>query len=115
MALNAKQKRACEVLVAEPERQYKEIAAVVGVDTATLWRWRQKPEWREYEHALCMDRFQDLERLAIQKLQQNASKGNQRAVEYILNYVGYLPNTKVDVSTNDIVITITGEDDGDKD
>lgn len=115
MALNAKQKRACEVLVANPDKHYREVAAVVGVDTATLWRWRQKPEWREYEHALCVARFQDLERLAINQLQQNASRGNQRAIEYILNYVGYMPNTKVDVSTNDIVITITGDADGDKD
>lgn len=110
MALNSKQKRAAEILVAEPERQLGDIAQELGVAESTFWRWRQTEEFKEYEHELCMERFRDLEKIAIQKLKENAKNNNQKAIEYILDYIGYKASEKLDVRSGDITINIVGDD-----
>lgn len=108
--LNSKQKRAAEIIVAEPEKHLGDIAQELGVDFSTLWRWRQKPEFKEYEHELCLERFKDLEKLAIYKLKENAKNNNQKAIEYILDYIGYKPEEKIDIRSGDIVVNITGDE-----
>ena len=108
MALNSKQKAACELMVAKPELSYEEVASEIGVSDVTLWRWRQKAEWRDYEHELCHQRFMDLERLAVRKLKENVSKNNQKAIEYALDYAGYKAATKLEAEVStDIEINIT--------
>ena len=52
----------------------------------------------------------DLEKLAIQKLKENATKGNMRAIEYLLDYIGYKATEKIDVTSGDITINITGDE-----
>lgn len=107
MALTAKQKLAVEIMVSQPEKTYAEVASEVGVDDATLWRWRQKEEFQEYSHALCMQRFKDMEKMAIKKLQENAVNGNQKAIEYILDYIGYKATTKLEADVaNEVTINI---------
>ena len=99
-------KRCAEILVAEPETQINDIAKELGVDPSTVWRWRQRDDYKEYEHQLCHARFMDLEKLAIQKLKENASNNNQKAIEYLLNYIGYKPTEKVEISDTTINIEI---------
>ena len=106
MALNAKMKLAAEIMVADPEKYYVDVATEVGVDESTLWRWRKRDDFQEYEHELCLERFKDLEKLAIKKLKENAMKNNQRAVEYILDYVGFKATEQVEVSEKVINICI---------
>lgn len=109
-ALTSKMKRCAEILVAEPETPLGDIAKELGVDASTLWRWRQREDYKEYEHYLCRERFLSLEKLAIAKLQDNARKGNQRAIEYLLDYIGYKPTEKLDITNGEIVVNITGEE-----
>ena len=104
--LTSKQKKACELLVANPEMKLQDVALEVGVNRVTLWRWTEKPEWQEYEHKLCNKRFKSLEKLAIEKLKQNATNNNQKAIEYILDYIGYKPKEEIDLNT-DFEINIT--------
>jgi transposase-like protein len=105
--LKPKQKLAAEMMVANPEMNYEDIAKKLGVNPATLWRWRKLPEFQDFSHELCMERFKDMERLAIQKLQENIMKNNQKAIEYMLDFVGYktVDKAEIDLST-DINITI---------
>ena len=84
----------------------QDVADELGVNRTTLWKWRQREDYKEYEHQLCHARFLDLEKLAIEKLKENASKGNQKAIEYLLNYIGYKPTEKVEISDTTINIEI---------
>ena len=60
--------KCAEILVNEPEKPIHEVADELGVNRATLWKWRQREDYKEYEHQLCHARFLDLEKLAIEKL-----------------------------------------------
>ena len=104
--LTSKMKRCAEILVAEPEKPIEEVAAEIGVHRATLWKWRQREDYKAYEHELCHTRFLDLEKLAIQKLKENATKGNQRAIEYLLDYVGYKSPETVEIKDKIIKIEV---------
>ncbi len=104
--LTTKMKKCAEILVNEPEKPLGEIAKELGVDMSTLWRWRKRDDYKEYEHQLCHERFLDLEKLAIKKLKENANKNNQRAIEYLLDYIGYKATEKVEVKDTTIRIDI---------
>ena len=105
--LKPKMKKAVELMVANPEMEYAEVAKEIGIDRVTLWKWRQKPEFQEYSNELCMNRFKEIERIAIQKLYENASNGNQKAIEYALDYVGYKSTTKLEAEVaNEVTINI---------
>jgi hypothetical protein len=107
--LTSKMKLCAEILVNEPEKPIDDVANELGVHRATIWKWRQREDYKAYEHELCHERFLSLEKLAIQKLKENATKGNQRAVEYLLDYIGYKATEKVDVRSGDININIVGD------
>jgi uncharacterized protein YjcR len=104
--LTNKQKAAAEFMVANPEMGYDEVAEKLGVNPATLWRWRKREDFKEYSHSLCMERFRDLEKLAIRKLQENIMKNNQKAVEYALDYVGFKSPDTVEIKDKVIKIEI---------
>lgn len=108
MALKPKQMRAAELMALRPEMKDKEIAAEVGISKKTMWVWKTKiPEFMEYYHSICESAFKDMESLAVQKLRENVVKGNQKAIEYALDYLGYQATTKIDAKIdNDITITI---------
>lgn len=107
--LTSKMKKCAEILVNEPEKPIEEVAKELEVHRATVWKWRQRQDYKDYEHELCHARFLDLEKLAIQKLKENATKGNQKAIEYLLDYIGYKASEKIDVRSGEININITGE------
>ena len=69
--LKPKQKQAAEIAVSEPDLSGFKIAERVGVDVNTYYRWKKNPEFTEYIHSLCEDRFKDMEKLAMQKLKEH--------------------------------------------
>lgn len=111
MSLNRKQKLAAEIAASEPLTSGAEIARRVEVDVNTFYRWKKNPEWNDYLHELCQERFKDIEKIAVEKLKENVAKGNQKSIEYVLNYMGYQPEQKIDIRSGDISINITGDDD----
>lgn len=110
VALNRKQKLAAEIMAAEPNLSGAKIAERVQVDVTTFYRWKKNQEFNDYVHTCCIEEFKDIEKIAIQKLRENAAKGNQKAIEYVLNYMGYKPEEKIDLHSSDICINITGEE-----
>lgn len=110
--LTSKMKLCAEILVNDPEKPIDDVAKELGVHRATLWKWRQREDYKEYEHQLCHERFLSLEKLAIQKLKENATKGNQKAIEYLLNYAGYTSTQKVETKVTGVqTISITIDED----
>lgn len=106
MALSNKQKAAAELIVTNPELTLAEVADQLKVSEVTLWRWRNKEEFKEYEHELCVARFKELEKLAVQKLKENVIKNNQRAIEYVLDFTGYKAGESVNIKSDRITVTI---------
>lgn len=110
VSLNRKQKLAAEIMAAEPLTSGAEIARRVEVDVNTFYRWKKNQEWCDYVHTCCVEEFKSIEKMAVQKLRENVGKGNQKSIEYVLNYMGYKPEEKIDINSGDICINITGED-----
>lgn len=97
-------------MAAEPLTSGAEIAKRVEVDVNTFYRWKKNPEWVEYVHTCCVEEFKSIEKVAIKKLGENVAKGQQKAIEYVLNYMGYKPEETLDIRNGDINITVTGDD-----
>lgn len=110
MALKPKQRLAAEISVSEPDLSGMKIAERVGVDVNTYYKWKKNPEFQDYVHELCQIRFKNIEAIAIKKLKENVNKGNQKSIEYVLNYMGFKPEEKIDITSGDICINITGEE-----
>lgn len=109
MALKLKQKRLAEMMVMNPDWSKGKIAQEMGIDPSTIYRWKQNQEFKEYMHSLCQDRFKDMERLAVKKLQEHIKNGNWKATQYVLDNLGYKPEEKIDIHSSDININITGD------
>ena len=106
-ALKPKQKALAELMVLKPELTNVEYAKEINIDPKTLYKWKKTVEFQDYIHELCQEKFKDLEKLALEKLKENMAKGNQKAIEYALDYLGYKADTKITAElTNDITITI---------
>lgn len=111
MSLKPKQRLLAELMVAKPELTNLQYAEEVSIDPKTVYKWKKEQEFQDYLHELCLDRFRDLETLAIEKLQENMNKGNQKAIEYALDYLGYKATTKVDANvTGEQTINISIEE-----
>lgn len=104
--LTAKKKALAELMVNEPKLSNVEYAKRIGIDPKTLYKWKKTVEFEEYLTELCRDKFKGLEAIAIDSLKKNALKGNQKAIEYILNYCGYQATQKVEVSETVISVDI---------
>lgn len=108
--LNEKQQKAIRLLTCGEGLTYAAIAEAVGIDSKTLWRWRNEPDFALFQQELAKvenERWMatvDLARKAAAKL---CAEGNQKMVEFVLKNEGYNPTQKVeaDVKT-DITITI---------
>lgn len=110
MALNTKQRKAIELLTCGKGLTLKEIAEEVNINEKTLWRWRNEPEYAEFQAELAKINDERW-RAAVDAARQGAIKlcqnGNQKMIEFVLKNEGYNPTQRVeaDIST-DIVINI---------
>lgn len=87
--LKPRQKALAQLMVAEPQLTKAQLAERIGCAESSIYNWQQLSEFREYEHELCEKKFRSLEKIAIQKLMENITNGNQKAIQYALDYVGY--------------------------
>ena len=76
MALKMKQKALAELMILKPELTNVEYAKEIGIDPNTLYKWKKTDEFQAYISELCQDKFKELEKLAIEKLRDNITKGN---------------------------------------
>ena len=95
--LKPRQIKLAELMAVEPELTKEQLAERVGCSEKSVYEWKKLPEFTEYYHQLCEKRFRSFEGLAVKKLVENANKGNQKAIEYLLNYIGYASVQKQDI------------------
>lgn len=115
MALNKKQKMALELLTSGRGMTFRQISDEVDVNEKTLWRWRNEPEFAEFQAELRRlndIRWQAAEDAAREGAIKLCKDGNQKMIQFVLQNAGYNPTTKLeaDVKT-DIVINIDEEED----
>lgn len=108
-SLEERQNRCLEVWVNNPTMSYEEIAKQAGVDKRTFYRYRQNPDFMRKYQAMCRERFNGFESLAIEKLKEALEKGDFKAVKYTLDGLGYAATQKIDANIDggmDITVSI---------
>ena len=85
----------------------EEYARRIGINPKTLYEWKKKEEFNDYIHDLCRKKFASMERLALKELKEQVENGNWKAIEYVLNGVGYKATEKLEVTDTTTKITIT--------
>lgn len=106
MALTNKKKLLAELMASEPELTNIQYSDRIGIDNKTLYRWKKEAEFQDYLHQCCRENFKDIEKIAIKRLKENVKNGNQKAIQYALDYLGYKPEEKLTVKNLDIEIDI---------
>ena len=110
MALNKKQKMALELLTCGEGLTFREISKRVNVNEKTLWRWRNEPEFAEFQAELkhLNDiRWHAAEDAAREGAIKLCREGNQKMIQFVLQNVGYNPTQKVEAEVStDIEINI---------
>lgn len=110
--LTDKQMKALELLTCGQGLSYKAICEMVGIDSKTLWNWRNSPDFSLFQQELQRineDRWAATVDAARESAYRLVSQDNPKMVEFVLKNEGYNPTQKVeaDVKTN---ITINIED-----
>ena len=110
MAINKKQRIALELLTSGRGMTYREIAETAEVNEKTLWRWRNEPEYAEFQEELKRlndIRWQAAEDAARESAIRLCKEGNQKMVQFVLQNAGYNPTQKVEADVkSDIIINI---------
>lgn len=111
--LTPKQQMALELMTSGLGLKYKEIAAAVGIDQKTLWRWRFEPEFAHFQGALkdINDaRWQATIDAAREGALKLCSDGNQKMIEFVLKNEGYNPTNKIEAEVNSNIVINIGDD-----
>lgn len=101
--LTDKQQMALELLTSGKGMKYKDICEAVGIDQATLYRWRTSQDFAHFQAAF--QKLNDERWLAtVDAAREGAFKlcadGNQKMIEFVLRYEGFNPTQKVDADVN---------------
>ena len=110
MAISKKQRIALELLTSGEGMTFKQISEEVGINDKTLWRWRNEPEFADFQAEL--KRLNDIRWQAAEDAAREAAirlckEGKTEMVKFVLQNVGYNPTTKVEADLNtDVIINI---------
>ena len=89
MELTKKAKAIAEYRVFNPTLSNEQVSRDLHVDPKTIYKWGRIPEFQQYEHELCMTRFKEAQRIAVEKAVELANKGNTKMIEYLLTNNGF--------------------------
>ena len=89
MELTKKAKAIAEYRVFNSTLSNEQVSRDLHVDPKTIYKWVRIPEFQQYEHELCMTRFKEAQRIAVEKAVELANKGNTKMIEYLLTNNGF--------------------------
>ena len=87
--LKPKEKKLAELMCCEPSLRNIDYAAKCGISEKSVYVYKAKPEFQEYLSQLCRERFRAMEALAIKKLNEEIKNNNFKAIQYLLDGLGY--------------------------
>lgn len=91
---------AIQYMLDNPMCTVRDVARSLNVNESTIHNWRKlQIFWDEY-HKQCDKKFKSYESLAVKKLIENVEQGNQKAIEYVLDYSGYKSSQDVNVNSD---------------
>lgn len=99
------------ILLNEPTLSFGEMAEKCGMSRDQFYKVRTSEGFYEEYHQKCLDRFRSLEQKAIDAMAKLIDHGNYNAAKYVLDGLDYGASQKVDVTANNIKISIGGDDD----
>lgn len=112
--LTEKQRMALELMTSGLGMRYKDIAAAVGVNEKTLWRWRNEPEFANFQGELQRineERWSCLADAARASAMRLIMSDNQKMTEFVLKNEGYNPTQKVEAEVKtDIIINLDDDE-----
>ena len=108
--LTDKQRMALDLLTNGQGLTYKAVAEQVGVDTRTIYRWRNESDFVYFQEELekiNAQRWMATVDAARQAAFELCKDKNPKMVEFVLKNEGFNPTQKVEAElSNDISITI---------
>lgn len=111
--LTLKQRELAELMVAEPNMTNLEYSQRINCNIKSVYNWKKKPEFLGYVDKLCKAKFQAMQGKAIatmERLLDSNTASAYQAAQYVLNYQGFAPAQKVELSgENSINISVEGE------
>ena len=108
--LTPRARELAEYRVNNPTLSDLQVSRDIGIDPKTIYKWKKRPEYQEYEHELCLQRFKEAQRIAVKKACELAEKGNTKMIEYLLTNNGFkLPDEQNVNLTGDMEINIADE------
>ena len=111
--LTLKQRELAELMVAEPNLSDVQYAERIPCNRKSVYNWKKMPEFKTYVDKLCKAKFQAMQGKAIatmERLLDSNTASAYQAAQYVLNYQGFAPAQKVELSgENSINISVEGE------
>lgn len=98
--------RLAEYDIANPDTPAVKAGEVLGFHRDTICDMRKSDRYQQHFTRLLHEQFYGLRQLALQVMEKKMREGYYKAAEYILDNTGFKEADKVEVTNNEIVVTI---------
>lgn len=98
----------CELWTSNPFLSAQEIARELNLpdnkeSAQMIYTISRADTYKELQSEICRDKFKDLEKCAVQKLGEQITRGNTKAITYVLDACGYKAEDVVNVKTEEVI------------
>ena len=108
--LKPKERALAELMCCEPSLKVIEYAQKCGISEKTVYLYKNKPEFQQFLDELCKKKFKSMESLALKKLREEVDSNNFKAIQYVLDSLGYKAKEEQEVSMDVSIEIDYGED-----
>lgn len=106
----ARMSKVMRIWMDNPSLTLNEISELAGISRNTFLLYRQNPEFMEEYNRLCREKFNAIQVLAVEKLNELVSSGDFKAVKYALDGAGYAAEQKVNLKSDTVINIVLQEE-----